>query len=103
MQSRAVRRTPLGQGCGADSRARLGRNRKRNAHCGLRESRDVARRPDTMTIRTDHILIRDGVASALAAQRPVVALETTLVTHGLPHPQGVEVARELEQIVSRAG
>ena len=33
-----------------------------------------------------------GVLEALAARKPVVALETTLVTHGLPHPDGIETA-----------
>jgi pseudouridine-5'-phosphate glycosidase len=43
------------------------------------------------------------VAAALAAGRPVVALETTLVTHGLPHPEGLAVAAALEAEVRAAG
>ncbi len=43
------------------------------------------------------------VAAALKAHRPVVALETTVVTHGLPHPQGVEIASELEAEVVAGG
>jgi pseudouridine-5'-phosphate glycosidase len=43
------------------------------------------------------------VSSALASGRPVVALETTLVTHGLPHPEGLAVAAELESAVRAAG
>jgi pseudouridine-5'-phosphate glycosidase len=39
----------------------------------------------------------------LRAGRAVVALETTLVTHGLPAPEGLAAARELEQIVRSAG
>jgi pseudouridine-5'-phosphate glycosidase len=35
--------------------------------------------------------------------RPVVALETTLVTHGFPHPDGLELARILEQEVRLQG
>jgi pseudouridine-5'-phosphate glycosidase len=45
----------------------------------------------------------DEVARALAIQAPVVALETTVVTHGLPHPEGVTTALLLEQIVREAG
>lgn len=45
----------------------------------------------------------DEVASALASQAPVVALETTVVTHGLPHPDGVTTALSLERIVREAG
>jgi len=43
------------------------------------------------------------VARAVKARRPVVALETTLVTHGLPHPEGLAVAAELEDVVRRGG
>lgn len=45
----------------------------------------------------------DEVGHALASATPVVALETTLVTHGLPHPDGMTTALELEQIVRDAG
>ena len=43
------------------------------------------------------------VAQALAHNAPVVAFETTVVTHGLPHPEGVTTALSLEQIVREAG
>ena len=43
------------------------------------------------------------VARAVKARRPVVALETTLVTHGLPRPEGLAVAAELEERVRRGG
>ncbi len=45
----------------------------------------------------------DDVARALAVKAPVVALETTVVTHGLPHPNGVTTALSLEEIVRAAG
>jgi pseudouridine-5'-phosphate glycosidase len=45
----------------------------------------------------------DEVARALAANAPVVALETTLVTHGLPYPDGVATAISLEEIVRVSG
>jgi pseudouridine-5'-phosphate glycosidase len=41
---------------------------------------------------TDPIVVSDSVADALRTGRPVVALETTLVTHGLPRPDGLRVA-----------
>ncbi|MFM7231580.1 MAG: pseudouridine-5'-phosphate glycosidase [bacterium] len=47
--------------------------------------------------------VADEVARALAAHRPVVALETTVVTHGLPAPEGVAVARAMEDAVTAAG
>lgn len=43
------------------------------------------------------------VQAALEDHRPVVALETTLVTHGLPHPEGVQAAARLEAEVVKAG
>lgn len=51
----------------------------------------------------DFFVCAEPVARALAAHRPVVALETTVVTHGLPHPQGVEAALALEAEVAAAG
>ena len=45
----------------------------------------------------------EEVGRALGANAPVVALETTLVTHGLPQPDGVTTAVSLEQIVRDAG
>ena len=45
----------------------------------------------------------DEVARALAAKTAVVALETTVVTHGLPHPEGVRTACALEEVVRQAG
>ncbi len=52
---------------------------------------------------TEPWVVGPEVAQALAAGRPVVALETTLVTHGLPHPEGVLAARELEAEVRAGG
>jgi pseudouridine-5'-phosphate glycosidase len=45
----------------------------------------------------------DEVADALAEGRPVVALESTIISHGLPRPRNLETARELEEIVRRGG
>jgi pseudouridylate synthase len=47
--------------------------------------------------------IHPEVAAAVAASRPVVALESTLIAHGLPRPDNLEIARELEAIVRAAG
>lgn len=47
--------------------------------------------------------VSDEVRQALAEQRPVVALETTLVTHGFPAPRGVAVARRMEERVRAHG
>lgn len=43
------------------------------------------------------------VAEALAQGAPIVALESTIISHGLPQPRNLEVAVELEEIVRKAG
>ncbi len=43
------------------------------------------------------------IADALAAGRPVVALESTIISHGMPYPQNVETARRVEQVVRDNG
>jgi pseudouridylate synthase len=43
------------------------------------------------------------VADALAARAPVVALESTIIAHGLPRPRNLDVAREIEARVRAAG
>jgi len=43
------------------------------------------------------------VADALKARKPVVALESTIISHGLPRPSNLEVALECERIVRDAG
>jgi pseudouridine-5'-phosphate glycosidase len=50
-----------------------------------------------------HLAIDDEVATALAEGRAVVALETTIVVHGLPAPHNLEVAAECEAAVRAAG
>lgn len=44
-----------------------------------------------------------GVAAAQAAGRPVVALESTIIAHGMPYPQNVQTAREVEALVRGLG
>jgi len=43
------------------------------------------------------------VADARAAGRPLVALESTIISHGMPYPQNVQTAREVEAIVREQG
>jgi pseudouridine-5'-phosphate glycosidase len=43
------------------------------------------------------------IQSALSLNKPVVALESTVIAHGLPRPQNLETAQRLEQIVCEAG
>lgn len=43
------------------------------------------------------------VATALASNSPIVALESTIISHGLPRPSNLKVAREVEEIVRKHG
>jgi pseudouridylate synthase len=43
------------------------------------------------------------VEAAISSNKPIVALESTVIAHGLPRPQNLELARKLEQIVRSAG
>lgn len=47
--------------------------------------------------------VTDEVATALADGAPVVALESTIISHGMPYPQNVEMATEVEGIVRAGG
>jgi pseudouridylate synthase len=49
------------------------------------------------------LAVRDEVREAIEAGRPVVALESTLISHGLPHPDNLEVARESERLIRAEG
>jgi pseudouridine-5'-phosphate glycosidase len=49
------------------------------------------------------VQVHPEVASAIAAGRPVVALESTIISHGLPRPGNLDIAREIEQAVRDGG
>ena len=50
-----------------------------------------------------YLTCSDEIASAIRENRPVVALESTIITHGMPYPQNVETAMLVEQTVRDAG
>jgi pseudouridine-5'-phosphate glycosidase len=50
-----------------------------------------------------YLSVAPQVHDALAAGRPVVALESTIITHGMPHPQNLEMARKVEAEVLAQG
>jgi pseudouridine-5'-phosphate glycosidase len=52
---------------------------------------------------SDPLVVAPEVKQALAEGRPVVALETTLVTHGLPAPEGRDTAHQMEAAVREEG
>ncbi|MEU8981474.1 pseudouridine-5'-phosphate glycosidase [Streptomyces sp. NPDC058246] len=49
------------------------------------------------------IALSEEVREALDAHRPVVALESTIIAHGLPRPRNLQVALELEDVVRHEG
>jgi pseudouridine-5'-phosphate glycosidase len=55
------------------------------------------------TLASSWLALSPAVASALAAGRAVVALESTIVAHGMPYPQNVQTAREVEALIRALG
>ena len=51
----------------------------------------------------DYLSIAPEVAAALSTGAPVVALESTIITHGMPYPQNLAMAREVEDVVRANG
>jgi pseudouridine-5'-phosphate glycosidase len=49
------------------------------------------------------LLYSPEVVAAREAGKPVVALESTIISHGMPYPQNVRTAREVEQVIRDAG
>ena len=47
--------------------------------------------------------VKPEVAEAIAAGKPVVALESTIISHGMPYPQNVQTALEVERIIRENG
>jgi pseudouridine-5'-phosphate glycosidase len=51
----------------------------------------------------NNVRLSDEVQEAIEAGQPVVALESTVIAHGLPHPTNLQTARNMEAIVRRNG
>jgi pseudouridylate synthase len=58
---------------------------------------------DKLTMDKSLFALSPEVLSALEENKPLVALESTVIAHGLPRPQNLETAHRLEQIVREAG
>ncbi len=50
-----------------------------------------------------HLTVSNEVSSALAGGKPVVALESTIIAHGMPYPANFEMAQDVEAIIREAG
>lgn len=51
----------------------------------------------------DYLVISEEVKKALEENKPVVALESTIISHGMPYPKNVETALKVEEIVRQNG
>ena len=54
-------------------------------------------------MRSTPVVLSDAVADALTHGRPVVALESTIISHGFPRPRNLEAARQFEALLVDAG
>lgn len=53
--------------------------------------------------RFDGLVLHPTVKKALSSAEPVVALESTIITHGMPYPQNLEMAEEVEDVIRQQG
>ena len=58
---------------------------------------------DVHNMQENNIQINKAVKNALDLQKPVVALESTIITHGMPYPQNLQTALEVEEIIFQNG
>lgn len=58
---------------------------------------------NVMRLPAGRVAVSDEVAAALAEGRPVVALESTIIAHGMPYPDNLALAGDVEGIVRRHG
>ncbi|KAJ2517131.1 hypothetical protein H4217_004155 [Coemansia sp. RSA 1939] len=73
--------------------ARLAHTRVAKQFNGYRQTRRLS----------SYVKLSAKVSAALANNEPVVALESTIISHGMPYPQNVETAQAVEAIVAKEG
>ena len=54
-------------------------------------------------MQNEYLCITDEVRTSLAENRPVVALESTILSHGMPYPENLEFSHKVEEIVRSEG
>jgi len=54
-------------------------------------------------VNEDYFVIKKKVADALKKGKPVLALESTIISHGMPYPDNIDLALELEKIAESCG
>ncbi|KAM9377238.1 uncharacterized protein KZ484_009591 [Pholidichthys leucotaenia] len=71
--------------------------------CALILRRGVSSYQSTMCKKDSLFRVHPSVSQALAENKPVVALESTIITHGMPYPYNLSTAKEVEAIVRAEG
>ncbi|PWA28499.1 hypothetical protein CCH79_00016317 [Gambusia affinis] len=66
-------------------------------------SREVRLYQNTARSKDFHFNVHPSVSQAVAQNKPVVALESTIITHGMPYPHNLSTAKEVEAIVRAEG
>lgn len=56
-----------------------------------------------LLVKNNYLVISDRIKEALATNKPVVALESTIITHGMPYPANCETALKVEEIIENEG
>ena len=51
----------------------------------------------------EYLSVAPEIAEAIAQGKPVVALESTILSHGMPYPQNLDFGRKVEQIIRDEG
>ena len=46
----------------------------------------------------EHVVLSEEVREGIRLKKPVIGLESTIISHGMPYPQNFEVASEIEDI-----
>ena len=52
---------------------------------------------------TNYITYSDEVKNALENNLPIVALESTIISHGMPYPKNLETAKQCENVIRQNG
>ncbi|XP_072291752.1 uncharacterized protein [Eucyclogobius newberryi] len=71
--------------------------------CTLILRRGISTYPSKLCKHDSLFRVHPSVSQALAGNRPVVALESTIITHGMPYPHNLSTAKEVEAIIRAEG
>jgi pseudouridine-5'-phosphate glycosidase len=66
-------------------------------------TKELTRRRARPAAQPEEVVVAQEVQQALRKGTPVVALESAIITHGMPYPTNLELAKELEAIVRKGG